>query len=134
MSAIKAGVAYFAIIFALGFVFGTIRVLLLLPHIGETAAVLIEGPFILGASWFVCGMLIRRFAVGAHLTPRLYMGASALVLLLTAELFLGVYGFGRPLSEHFAHYTTTPGATGLAGQILFAMFPLLRLLMERRGS
>ena len=54
MNTLKAGVTYFAIIFALGFAFGTIRVLILLPHMGEMAAVLMEGPFILGASWFVC--------------------------------------------------------------------------------
>lgn len=130
MIALKAGVAYVAIIFALGFILGTVRVFLLLPYVGETAAVLIETPFVLGASWIVCGILIRRFAVGAHLAPRLFMGAVALTLLLLAELLLGVYGFGRSLSEHIAHYTTAPGALGLAGQALFGTFPLLRLFTD----
>lgn len=130
MTAIKAGAAYFAIIFALGFVLGTIRVLILLPHVGEMTAVLMEGPFILAASWFVCGTLIRRFVVAARMAPRLVMGAAALALLLLAELLLGVYGFGRTLSEHFAHYGTAPGAIGLAGQFLFGVFPILRLLTE----
>lgn len=132
MTAFKAGAVYFAIVFALGFVLGTIRVLILLPHVGEMTAVLMEGPFILAASWIVCGMLVRRFAVAAALAPRLLMGASALILLLIAELLLGVYGFGRSLSEHVAHYGEAPGAIGLAGQILFGAFPVLQLLKKRR--
>lgn len=131
MTAVKAGAAYFAIIFAVGFVLGTIRVLILLPHVGEMTAVLLEGPFILGASWVVCGILVRRFNVAAAFVPRFAMGASALTLLLLAEFFLGVYGFGRTIAEHFAHYETLPGAIGLAGQILFGAFPALHLLMKR---
>ena len=134
MTALKAGVAYFTLIFALGFVLGAIRVLLLLPYVGEIAAVLIEGPFILAASWVVCGVLIRRFNVAAQVSPRALMGASALALLLLAEVLLGVYGFGRTLSEHFAHYATTPGVIGLAGQTLFGAFPMLHLLVEQLSA
>lgn len=59
-TAIKAGAIYFAAAFALGFVLGTIRVLWLAPHVGETAAVLAEQPVMLTVSWFAAGWLIRR--------------------------------------------------------------------------
>src|SRR4051794_12041687 len=42
--ATRAGVSYAAIIFSIGFIFGTIRVLLVAPGLGETAAVSLEAP------------------------------------------------------------------------------------------
>lgn len=68
--AIKAGVAYFAIVFALGFV----RTLVLVKHLGETASVLLELPFMLGASWLACGWALDRFAVPRLWRHRLAMG------------------------------------------------------------
>jgi len=62
-AALKAGAAYFAIVFAAGFVLGTARVLALLPFVGETAAVLIEAPLMVLASWIVSWWLTARFDV-----------------------------------------------------------------------
>lgn len=131
---LRAGATYFAVIFALGFVLGTIRVLVLLPRVGETTAVLLEGPLILTASWFACRFLIKTFRVAPAFAARLLMGASALALLLFAEFGLGVYGFNRSVAEHFAHYATTPGALGLAGQVVFGLFPIMQLLIGRRNG
>ncbi|MEM9619876.1 MAG: hypothetical protein AAF936_18125 [Pseudomonadota bacterium] len=133
-NSLRAGAAYFALIFALGFVLGTIRVLVLLPRVGETNAVLLEGPLILTASWFTCSFLITRYRVAPVFSKRLLMGASALILLLLAEFVLGVYGFSRSVGEHFAHYATMPGALGLAGQIVFGLFPIMQLLVGRRNG
>lgn len=133
-NSLRAGATYFAVIFALGFVLGTIRVLVLLPRVGETVAVLLEGPLILTASWFTCRFLIAKFRVTPLLSARLMMGGSALTLLLLAEFALGVYGFNRSVAEHFAHYATTPGALGLAGQIVFGLFPIMQLLTGHRND
>jgi hypothetical protein len=51
--AIRAGALYAFIVFLIGFIFGTIRVLWLTPRLGETAAVVLEIPVMLTASWFV---------------------------------------------------------------------------------
>lgn len=133
-NSLRAGALYFAVIFALGFALGTIRVLVLLPRFGETAAVLLEGPVILTASWFTCRFFITTFSVAPLFSARLLMGASALILLLLAEFGLGVYGFNRSVAEHFAHYATTPGAFGLAGQIVFGLFPIMQLLIGHRND
>ena len=52
--ATKAGALYAIVVFSIGFILGTIRVLLLLPRLGETTAVIVEAPIMLAASWFVC--------------------------------------------------------------------------------
>ena len=61
--ATKAGALYAIRVFLIGFIFGTIRVLLLDPHLGETIAVIIEAPMILAASWFVCRWCVDRLDV-----------------------------------------------------------------------
>jgi hypothetical protein len=69
---VSAALRYFGLIFALGFLLGTVRTLLLAPATGATAAVLIELPVMLGASWLAArpiqpGALGRRSALHAGL-------------------------------------------------------------------
>lgn len=129
--AVIAGAAYFALVFAVGFIIGVARVLAVAPVVGEVRAVLIELPVMLGASWYGCAVTTRRFRVAARVVPRLAMGAVALTLLLAAEAGLSVIGFGRTLSEHFATYSSAPAALGLLAQLLFASFPVCRLVAAR---
>jgi hypothetical protein len=49
-----AGALYALLVFLIGFILGTIRVLLIAPRLGETIAVLLETPVILGASFGWC--------------------------------------------------------------------------------
>jgi len=123
---VVAGVVYFASVFAAGFVLGTIRVLALEPRIGELTAGLIELPIILGFAWVLCGRLVKRFAVPSDGGLRLWMGAVAFGLLMVAELVLSVSLFGQAPSEVLTGWMTPSGAIGLAGQVLFGFFPLLR--------
>jgi hypothetical protein len=59
----EAGALYAIIVFLMGFIFGTIRVLLLVPRLGETTAVIVEAPIMLAASWFVCRWCVDRLNV-----------------------------------------------------------------------
>ena len=126
-SALKAGLIYFALVFAAGFVLGTGRVLLLAPAAGEIAAVLIELPIMLAISWFACGWVIRRHSDPRLLGARAITGAAAFVLLMLAELALAIFVFGRSVDVFLGSFETPAGAIGLAGQIAFAIFPLLQL-------
>ena len=121
--AIQAGVTYFLTVFAIGFALGTIRVLLVIPRIGETNAVLLELPLMLALSWLVCGWLVRHFVVTQAIPQRLAMGAIAFALLLLAELAVSVLGLGRTPAEHLASYQALGAQLGLAAQILFALMP-----------
>lgn len=124
--AAKAGFFYFAVVFAAGFVLGTLRVLVVAPVFGEIGAVLIELPIILAISWFACSLIVQRLSVPPRVSDRALMGAGAFVLLMMAELALSVVIFGRSPAEFANSLATLPGALGLAGQIAFATFPLLQ--------
>jgi ABC-type uncharacterized transport system permease subunit len=126
-NALKAGAVYFFIVFAVAFIMGTLRVLFVIPVIGETWAVMLEAPLILALSWFVCGWVFTRVSVAARLRPRLLMGFFAFALLMIAELVVSVLGFGRSVSEHFAAYQSFSAQLGLAAQVAFAAVPALRL-------
>jgi hypothetical protein len=126
MNVVRAGSAYFALIFSLGFVLGTVRVLTVIPRIGEFAATLVEIPLILTASWFVSGWLIRRMQIAPDTRSRLLMGAAAFGLAMIAEPLLGL-SFGRSLSDQWSALLRPAGLAGLAGQALFGLMPWIRL-------
>lgn len=124
---IKAGSAYFGIIFAVGFILGTIRVLVLVPRLGELIGGLIELPIILTASWIICSWSIMRFSVPRIWQSRLTMGIAAFVLLMIAEVFLSILLFGNSINDHFNHYLKLNGILGLIGQIVFAALPVIQI-------
>lgn len=124
--AIRAGLLYFLAVFAIGFGLGTIRTLLVIPRLGAIAAVLIEVPVLLALAWLICGALLRSCAVPSGLLPRLAMGGTAFGVLLLAELVLAVALFGQSPTQHWASYRDPAAQIGLAAQILFAAFPVLR--------
>jgi hypothetical protein len=126
-AAIRAGSFYALIVFLIGFILGTIRVLLLAPRLGETVAVSLETPLMLAASWFVCRWCVDRLDVPPTVPNRSMMGVVAFAVLIFAEFGLAVLVFGRSGAEVVASYASVPGAIGLAAQIVFAAFPVVQV-------
>jgi hypothetical protein len=58
------------------------------------------------------------------------MGGTGFALLMGVEMATTLLVFGRSISEHLATYASPAAAAGLAGQLLFAMFPIL----QRHGA
>ena len=127
---IKAGVAYFGLVFGAGFVLGSIRVPFLVPRVGERVAELVEMPFmfvvVLVAARFIC----RRFSLPGNVQTRLGAGLLALGLLLAGEV-LTVSIQGRTLGEYVASRDLVSGIAYLAMLALFAVMPLI---LARLGS
>lgn len=123
-TALAAGLRYFLIVFAIGFALGTLRTLLVAPRLGELAAVALELPVMLAASWWVCGRLVRRLPSG--LASRAVMGGSAFAMLIVAELTLAVTLFGRAPAALVMGWQTPAGLLGLIGLIGFGVMPLIR--------
>ena len=130
---ILAGGSYFAIVFAVAFAVGVVRVLVVAPRLGEVGAVLLEAPIILTLSWFVSGWCVRRFAVGPTAAERLSIGLMAFGLLMAAEAGLAVLVFGQTLDDHFTAYAGLAGALGLAAQMGFALTPWVQGRLARRA-
>ena len=70
MQILKSAMLYFALVFAASFVLGTIRVLLIVPHVGTRTAELIETPILILISLLAARWIIRRFAVPPSATER----------------------------------------------------------------
>jgi hypothetical protein len=124
----QAGCVYFLVVFAAGFLMGSLRVLLIEPAVGETVAVLLEIPVMLTIAWFASRRTVAWFSVPARLRPRLAMGGLAFALLMLAEIGVSTLAFQRTPIEHFQAYLAAPALVGLAGQIVFALFPAAQLL------
>jgi hypothetical protein len=125
-AALSAALPYFAIVFAIGFALGTLRVTTLEPRLGELAAVAVELPAMLGASWLASAWLVRGFRVPRTTVARLAMGGLALALLLGAEWALGLLLFGRDAGAQIAAWTSPPGLLGLAAQLAFGLVPFVQ--------
>ncbi|MCG8413873.1 MAG: hypothetical protein MI746_06595 [Pseudomonadales bacterium] len=121
-----AGILYAVGVFAIGFMLGVVRVALLVPLLGESLAVIIELPVILAASWVLCGRAIHIKQVTPEVSARAAMSLAAFVVIMVGDLMVGLFIFGLSTDDYVARYSEFANMLGLAGQMLFAIFPLLR--------
>jgi hypothetical protein len=122
---IKAGLAYFALVFGAGFVLGALRVSFLVPRLGERIAELSEMPLMFAIVAISARFVIRRFAVPLSIAARIGTGLLALGLLLAAELLLAVVLQDRSLADYVASRDPVSGSVYLAMLVLFALMPAL---------
>ncbi len=122
--ALVAGTVYFLALFALGFVLGTIRVIIVAPSVGAFAAVMAEIPIILTAAFFSSQWTIRRWNVPCAAAIRWAMVLWFLVLLLLFETLLGAMLFGRTVAEQWGSLQTPAGLLGLSAQVIAALLPV----------
>jgi hypothetical protein len=125
-AAITAGCAYFLIVFAAGFALGTMRIFFLAPKFGETSSVLFELPIMLLISWFACQWIVSRWQLSPGIGIRLVMGSSAFAILMVAEVSVSTFGLGRTFQQNIGSYGQLHNQLGLAGQIMFALFPVVQ--------
>jgi hypothetical protein len=122
-AACLAGLHYYAAVFAFAFAMGVARTLVITPQLGATAAVLLEIPIVLALSWFVArSLLLRRDFTLPQCTV---MGATAFILTMLSEVALSALMRGQGISEWLASLMTPLGLVGLAGQLAFAIMPVL---------
>jgi hypothetical protein len=86
LAACFAGLLYFAAVFTFAFAMGIARVLVVAPRLGPTAAVLLEVPILVVASWIVARRLLRNRSL--TLRQRTTMGATAFTLTMASEAAL----------------------------------------------
>lgn len=122
-SVLGAGAAYFGAVFFAGFVLGTIRVLALVPVVGERYAELLEMPLMLT----VVFVAARRMRVGrlGRMSERLAAGLFALVLLLAAEFSLVLWMRGLTIGEYWESRDPVSGGAYLISLLVFGGAPAM---------
>ena len=131
MHTLKAGVIYFLLVFALGWILGPIREVWAVPHFGRLTAMLLEAAIMLLAMIVVARWVIRRFEVPQTLATTIPMGLIAIGLLFPAEIAGVLWGRGLSLHEYLASFVTSPGVICLLMFLLFAAMPTLVMLVGR---
>jgi hypothetical protein len=140
VSPISAGFIYFTIVFSIAFILGTIRVLVLVPQIGELCAVLTETPMILTVSWLTMRWIVitkqnHQPDITMVVQNRIVMGMAAFFFLMVAEWLLSVAVFNKTSPEFWKDLTSSPAKTiGLMCQVAYGLFPVMEWWMISRTT
>jgi hypothetical protein len=129
IKACSMGLLYYTAVFAVAFALGMARALIIAPHIGESAAVILEVPVVVFVSWAVARQLLKRHPFS--LLQSAAMGAIAFVLTMASEVVLAGLLRGQSAMEWASNIVTPIGLLGLAGQVTFAVMPML---VAQRGN
>jgi MFS family permease len=121
---IKAGITYFGIVFGAGFILGPIRILLLVPNLGERLAELIELPLMLIVIIFAARRIIEKFEAPYLISQRLSIGFIALSILLLFEFTLVLKLRGITITEYFQSRDPISGTAYYLSLLVFALMPM----------
>lgn len=131
---VKFALAYFGCVFGVGFLLGIVRVLWLVPLVGERMAELLEIPVIVGVFTILARYLVNRWRKRLTLGATLASGTLALAILVAVELTVVLVVRGLTLTEYFDTRDPIAGAVYAASLLLFAVMPSLSFLLGRKHS
>jgi hypothetical protein len=123
MPVIGAAFAYFAIVFAVGFALGALRVAAVAPALGARWAELAEMPLMLAASALAARWACARLRVPPRAGPRLAMGMLALALLLATEFTVVLALRGQTIADNLATRDPVSGVAYALSLLAYALFP-----------
>lgn len=122
---LKAALVYFLIVFGVGFLLGPIRILLVVPRLGERMAELLEAPVMLLVIILAANWIVRRFQLPVRLVYRLGAGVIAFILGVVFEFGLVLTLRGLTLREYFESRDPIAAGAYYLTLVLFALMPLL---------
>jgi hypothetical protein len=124
-TALSLALTYFALVFGAGFVLGSLRVLLLVPAMGERYAELAETPLMLLVIYFSARYVVRKGSAAAGRRGFLLVGALALLLLLVLEFTVVLALRGLTVAEYVASRDPVSGGVYLASLTVYLLAPWL---------
>lgn len=125
MQVLEAGVLYFALVSAVGFVLGAVRTLWVVPRVGTRTAELMEMPIMLVVTIVAARWTVLRLSVPMMWSSRLGMGCMAVVLMLVAEFGFVLWVRGISIKDYLATRDPVSGTVYYAMLVVFAIMPLL---------
>jgi hypothetical protein len=121
---LKAGMLYFAIVFAVGFVLGAVRTIFVVPRLGVRAAELMEAPIMFGVSIIAASWVVRKLRVPPLWSRRLACGALALCLMLFAEFGFVLWIRGLTMRGYVTARDPISGTVYFVTLGTFAVIPM----------
>jgi hypothetical protein len=134
MKMLRIGGRYFTVVFAVGFVLGTIRVLLVAPNLGARLSDLIEAPIMIAVSLLSARWLVRRYPDVTATAFWLGVGLVGLGLLLLVEFTVVLWVRGLSFSEYLATRDPVSSTVYFASLGAFAVFPAPLCRREARSG
>ena len=126
------GAIYFGLVFGVGFLLGTVRVMWLVPEVGERVAELFEAPLMLVAIVLSARYVTRRFPSSRD-SDYLVSGVFAFVLLVAVEFSVVLGLRGLTITEYVAGRDPIAGVVYVSMLIVFAVMPWLLRKQSRSG-
>jgi hypothetical protein len=117
-------VLYFVLVFAAGFVLGTIRTFWVVPRLGVRTAELMEAPIMLGVSILVARWVVRHVGIGPLWSRRLALGGIALGFMLLAEFAFVLSVRGLTIREYFESRDPVSGTVYFMTLSAFSVIPI----------
>jgi hypothetical protein len=121
---LSTSLIYFGLVFAAGFLLAPVRIMLLVPTLGERLAELTELPVMLLITWLVARWLMRSRLMPYRRWQRMLAGTLALSLMLLAECWVVLFVLEISLVEHFATRDPVAGLAYYLSLLLFAAMPV----------
>jgi hypothetical protein len=131
MRILRAGLVYFASVFAVGFALAPVRELWLVPTFGQRTGELLEFPVMMAAMIPIAAWINRRWLKGSRAATRLGAGLVALSAMLLAELGVVLWIRGVSLGDYVADRDPVAGSVYLTMLVLFSLLPWL---LSRRSA
>lgn len=129
---LQAAVLYFLIVFAVGFVLGVLRVLIIVPAWGERNAELAELPVMLVVIVITAYGISCRWFRGLSRNQLLLSGMIALLFMLVPEFGLVLPLQGISLAEYFQNRDPIAFSGYVFSLMLFSIMPsMIRVLKTR---
>ena len=122
---LKAALVYFLIVFGIGFLLGPIRILFVVPRLGERLAELLEAPLMLVVIILSANWIVRKFQLPVQLVYRLGAGVLAFILGLVFEFGFVLTLRGLTLRVYFETRDPVAASVYYLTLVLFALMPLL---------
>jgi hypothetical protein len=121
---LKAGVLYFVLVFAVGFVLGTFRTLWAVPRLGVRTAELMEAPIMFGVSILAARWVVRHVGIPPLWSRRLALGCIALGLMLLVEFTVALWVRGLTIRRYLEARDPVSGAVYFVTLGAFAVIPI----------
>lgn len=124
MKVVLAGLSYFGLAFGAGFALGAMRVLFLVPRIGERYAELCEIPVMLVVIYYSARFIVSKFGLDHKSASAFLCGLIALVLLLSFEFTLVLYVRELSFSQYIDTRDLISGSAYVISLVIFWLMPI----------